>query len=94
MFGSGTNLKLKEVKNGGVCIEGLKQVYIKNETEMMNLVRNAAKHRKVTATKLNEESSRSHTILSIYLESPRYTTKLCLIDLAGSEKVTKSGTKG
>jgi hypothetical protein len=54
MFGTGTNLKLKEVKNGGVCIEGLKEVYIKNETEMMNLVRNAAKNRKVTATKLNE----------------------------------------
>lgn len=53
MFGTGTNLKLKEVKNGGVFIEGLKEVYIKNETEMMNLVRNAAKNRKVTATKLN-----------------------------------------
>jgi hypothetical protein len=34
----------------------------------MNLVKEGAKMRKVTSTKLNEESSRSHTILSIYLE--------------------------
>jgi len=95
MFGSGqTELRLKEDKCGGVYIEGLKEIYIANETEMMNLVRNAAKSRKVTATKINEESSRSHTILSIYLESEKYSTKLCLIDLAGSEKVCKSGTRG
>ena len=34
---------------------------------MMILVRNAAKGRKVAATKMNEESSRSHTMLNIYL---------------------------
>jgi hypothetical protein len=61
---------------------------------MINLVKHAAKGRKVTSTKLNEESSRSHTILTIYLELSKYTTKLCLIDLAGSEKVGKSGTIG
>ena len=60
----------------------------------MNLVKEGAKSRKVTSTKLNEESSRSHTILSIYLEQQKYTTKLCLIDLAGSEKVCKSGAQG
>lgn len=70
MFANGhVELKLKEDKNGGVYIEGLREMYIANEAEMMNLVRHAAKSRKVTATKLNEESSRSHTILSIYLEA-------------------------
>lgn len=53
MFGTGTDLKLKENKQGSVYIEGLRQVYIKNENEMMNLVRKAAKSRKVTATNLN-----------------------------------------
>lgn len=33
-------------------------------------------------------------MLNIYLEFEKYTTKLSLIDLAGSEKVSKSGTKG
>lgn len=41
---------------------------VRKEEEMMNLVRNASKSRKVTATKMNEESSRSHTILTIYLD--------------------------
>ena len=60
----------------------------------MQLVKEAAKSRKVTSTKLNEESSRSHTILTIFLEMEAFTTKLCLIDLAGSEKVCKSGAEG
>jgi hypothetical protein len=67
MFGSGVDLKLKEGKNGEVYIEGLKEIGVKCEAEMMNLVRNAAKGRKVAATKMNEESSRSHTLLNIYL---------------------------
>ena len=60
----------------------------------MRLVKEGAKCRKVSSTRLNEESSRSHTILSIYLEKDQYTTKLRLIDLAGSEKVYKSGAQG
>lgn len=67
MFGYCSDLKLKEHKNGEVYIEGLKQIYIKSEKEMMRLVKEAAKGRKVTSTKLNEESSRSHTILTIFL---------------------------
>lgn len=67
MFGNGVDLKLKENKNGEVYIEGLKEVNVRSEGEMMSLVRNAAKGRKVAATKMNEESSRSHTMLNIYL---------------------------
>jgi kinesin family member 5 len=94
MFGSGVDLKLKENRSGEVYIEGLRELPVKCEAEMMSLVRNAAKGRKVAATRMNEESSRSHTLLNIYLEFEKYTTKLCLIDLAGSEKVCKSGAKG
>lgn len=54
MFGTGVDLKLKENKSGEVYIEGLKEVVVKCESEMMNLVRNAAKGRKVAATKMNE----------------------------------------
>lgn len=68
MLGSSSDLKLKESKNGEVYIDGLNEIYIENEDEMMMLVKEGAKLRKVTSTKLNQESSRSHTILTIYLE--------------------------
>ena len=94
MFGGGSDLKLKENKSGSVYIDGLKEISITAEEQMMMLVKQASKSRKVTSTKMNEESSRSHTILTIYLETGQFTTKLCLIDLAGSEKVCKSGVDG
>lgn len=46
----------------------------------------------------NDVSSRSHTILFVYrnfqCRGQDYRTKLCFIDLAGSQKVRKSGVKG
>lgn len=53
MFAGQKQLKLKESKNCGVYIQGLKEIYIHNEFEIMNLVKEASKTRKVTATKIN-----------------------------------------
>jgi hypothetical protein len=56
------------------------------------------KGRKIAATMNNDMSSRSHTILFVYrsfsCRGQDFKTKLCFIDLAGSEKVRKSGVKG
>ena len=49
---------------------------------------------------MNEESSRSHTILIVMVSQKNITTsetkfgKLILVDLAGSEKVKKTGASG
>jgi hypothetical protein len=49
---------------------------------------------------MNEHSSRSHLVYTIYIESKNLLndilthSKLHLIDLAGSERISKSGTKG
>ena len=53
MFGGGVDLKLKENRNGEVYIEGLREYEIRNEKEMMNLVKQGARSRKVSSTKLN-----------------------------------------
>jgi kinesin family protein 5 len=46
----------------------------------------------------NDMSSRSHAILFLYRDfqckGQDYRTKLCFIDLAGSEKIRKNGVKG
>ena len=55
------------------------------------------KQRRVGATNMNAESSRSHSVFSILIENYDMTTKktstgkLSLVDLAGSERVGKTG---
>ena len=57
-------------------------------------------NRSVTATNMNAESSRSHSLFIITISMTNNedgsckTGKLYLVDLAGSEKISKSGAKG
>jgi len=64
----------------------------------MNLISYGYRDRKIASTYNNESSSRSHTILFVYREYRSHDkeckTKMCFIDLAGSEKIRKSGVKG
>ncbi|MGA1355045.1 MAG: hypothetical protein ACO32I_09775, partial [Candidatus Limnocylindrus sp.] len=52
------------------------------------------------ATNLNEHSSRSHLVLTVYVQSRHAASgvttrsKIHLVDLAGSERVRKSGAEG
>ena len=63
----------------------------------MNL---ADQNRSVTATNMNEHSSRSHLMLNVTVESTNRVSgqvtwgKLHLVDLAGSERISKSGAAG
>lgn len=61
------------------------------------------KNRAVRETNMNKESSRSHSIFTIYIDSQenddkgndKYkASKLNLVDLAGSERASKTGTTG
>ena len=62
------------------------------------------KGRATRATNMNAESSRSHSIFSIYIESQETNdatgeevykaSKLNLVDLAGSERASKTGATG
>jgi kinesin family protein 5 len=64
----------------------------------MDLIRCGYRDRKIASTYNNEASSRSHTILFVYRQfrsnDKERKTKMCFIDLAGSEKIRKSGVKG
>ena len=63
----------------------------------MTLFHTGNKERHTGATKMNAESSRSHSIFAILIESYDKTTKrttygkLSLVDLAGSERADKTG---
>ena len=63
----------------------------------MQLFNDGNTKRKVGGTKMNAESSRSHSVFSILVDVLNKTTnksstgKLSLVDLAGSERADKTG---
>ncbi|KAI8911609.1 P-loop containing nucleoside triphosphate hydrolase protein [Gorgonomyces haynaldii] len=96
-------LDLKEHPETGVYVKDLAAIVVKSVEEMDNLMTVGNKHRSVGATLMNENSSRSHSIFSITIESsepgldgePKYVSgKLHLVDLAGSERQSKTGATG
>lgn len=75
-------------------------VSVANEAEVLDTLKRGSKNRSVVATNMNDVSSRSHLILSVYVMARNSITgkdtmgKLHLIDLAGSERVGRSGVVG
>mmetsp|Transcript_525 Transcript_525/g.1387 ORF Transcript_525/g.1387 Transcript_525/m.1387 type:complete len:912 (-) Transcript_525:8-2743(-) len=97
---SRNNLRVREDKTKGVWVEGATEVYVGCEEDVMDVLRLGQVHRSVAATKMNAESSRSHSIFIVNITQKDVTTgstksgKLFLVDLAGSEKVSKTGAAG
>ena len=94
------DLKIKENPIKGIYVEGLSEVYLTNIQDFEDYSNLAQQNRIVSGTKLNQYSSRSHSIM--ILEVTQTFTKenlikkgtLNLVDLAGSEKVSKTGAVG
>ncbi|CAH6720803.1 putative kinesin-like protein 3 [[Candida] jaroonii] len=90
-------LSIHEDKEG-VYVKGLSSISITNAFDLYNVIKLASKHRKSHNTNMNIESSRSHAIFEIKLKQNlddlTKTSRLFLIDLAGSEKVDRTGAFG
>ncbi|GMF21019.1 unnamed protein product [Phytophthora fragariaefolia] len=88
------------VGKNGVYVENLIEVEVFNESDVLDLMRLGHSHRSVGSHDFNEHSSRSHLVLSITIETGmkidtrRRISKLHLIDLAGSERVSKTAASG
>ena len=67
---------------------------------VMQVMEMGTKNRAASATKMNAESSRSHCVLQVQVKGVNANTgaetfgKLNMIDLAGSEKLKRSGVSG
>lgn len=94
------NLPVHEEKNRGVYVKGLLEVYVSSVEEVYEVMRRGGNARAVSATNMNQESSRSHSIFVITVTQKNVETgsmksgQLFLVDLAGSEKVGKTGASG
>jgi len=96
-------LELKEDADRGVYVKDLTSYVVKSVSEMENVLLAGKKNRSVGATLMNQDSSRSHSIFGIIVESSSDAAdgskhiragKLNLVDLAGSERQSKTGATG
>nr|CDS34087.1 kinesin family 7 [Hymenolepis microstoma] len=96
--------ELKEHPEKGVFVMGLSMHKVKCVEDCKVIMEQGLKNRHVGSTLMNTDSSRSHSIFTVYLEmvSTDESTgiehlkagKLNLVDLAGSERQSKSGATG
>lgn len=89
-------LKIRESAQHGVYVEEMTRIPSKSEAAMMELVKSGTLSRAVSSTRMNKDSSRSHTILMISCVRPvsgRRAT-MYIVDLAGSELVNKTNASG
>ena len=89
------NLKDKDtVLHELFWIPGATELYVSSAIEVLQIMSAGAANRAISATRMNFESSRSHSVFMITLNQRNTVTEskkssqLLLIDLAGSEKVT------
>ncbi|XP_020592700.1 kinesin-like protein KIN-12F [Phalaenopsis equestris] len=97
-----TNLLIREDPRKGVHVENLSEFEVENVYDTLQLLIQGATNRKVAATMMNRESSRSHSVFTCTIESRwqkdststlRFA-RLNLVDLAGSERQKTSGAEG
>lgn len=88
-------LELKENPDKGVYVKDLNQVIVKSISEIESYMEHGTNNRKTGETAMNKDSSRSHSIFTIYVETAETNPageqsikagKLNLVDLAGSER--------
>ncbi|CAN6453603.1 unnamed protein product [Victoria cruziana] len=93
-------LEIKKDSKGMVVVENVTTVSISSLEELNSIAFGGSEQRHTSGTQMNDESSRSHLIFSIVIESTNLLTqsqakgKLSFVDLAGSERVKKSGSSG
>lgn len=98
----GETLNVVEDKNGSSSIRGLTTVIANTEEEALNYLFEGETNRSISEHQLNKNSTRSHCIFTIYLESRSRVesserviySKLNLVDLAGSERLSKTQASG
>jgi len=95
-------LELHEAKDKGVFVKDLNLHVVKSIDEIQEFMKNGERNKSMGETAMNKDSSRSHSIFTIYVETQETNEKgeifkggkLNLVDLAGSERQKKTGAIG
>ena len=99
-----TTLDIKENSAKNFYVKGVEVPEISSLDECLRLFNAGTDRRQTATTDLNDQSSRSHSLFILQVEqhdfeqdpsSPTvFTSKINIVDLAGSEKLSKSGATG
>lgn len=99
----GTNLQMRGTQNNSFFVEGATVIECKHPNEVVEILLEGSKNRKVGSHELNKDSSRSHSIFTVYVISESLSEdsqivkkygKVSLVDLAGSERLKESKSQG
>ena len=94
---------IREFAKAGFFVEGLESLEVTDEGSFCRELKRGMLKRATKTTKMNEASSRSHTILTVFLGTQRdgdetaclvRASKLNFVDLAGSEKQKQTEVSG
>lgn len=96
----GKQYSIKHDASGNTLVSDLTVVDVESVKEVAFLLNQAASSRSVGKTQMNEQSSRSHFVFTLRIYGVNESTDqqvqgvLNLIDLAGSERLSRSGSTG
>lgn len=90
LFSPDNVLSIREDPSDGVTIDNLDIRVSTSLAESLAMYEHGVSNRRTATTQMNESSSRSHSVFTIMLEfrerNVTKKSKLCFVDLAGSEK--------
>eukprot|EP01052_Picozoa_sp_SAG31_P003842 SAG31_NODE_152_length_22216_cov_16.550029_3_plen_398_part_00 len=97
-------LKVREHPKRGPYVDGLSSLLVGSQQAIDALMEEGTKARTIAATKMNNTSSRAHTIFQIIFTQTRVdrragkatdrVSRINLVDLAGSERANSTGNTG
>ncbi|XP_054155361.1 kinesin-like protein KIF12 isoform X2 [Oppia nitens] len=99
------SLNVRWAKDRGFYAENLFKVECEDIGDLEGVLEEGCKNRQVRSHSMNDNSSRSHSVMTITLASEtqdpedpqgyiRREGRLCIVDLAGSEKTKRTNSKG
>jgi hypothetical protein len=93
------SLQIKTNRTKGVYVDGLTEKYVSSSSEVLSFIRDGMAFRVTSPTAINDTSSRSHAIFTLHIvqtleNGTELSSKLNIVDLAGSENVGKSKASG
>ncbi|KAF3325640.1 kinesin-5 isoform X2 [Carex littledalei] len=97
---NGKQYNIKHDANGNTIVSDLTIEDVHSQEDVDRILRQAEQSRSVGRTQMNEQSSRSHCVFTLRISGVNKKTEqqvqgvLNLIDLAGSERLAKSGATG